>query len=217
MSDMKQRIESLSPRQFDILVCVARHLSSREIGRILGLSTSTVDSHVATALQKLGLASRREAALRMIESGFTSASPEVDIRLGSGDFHHGGNLPSNLHELPRPGTAINSASSGDGPARSSRERDESPTVAAHSAMARVMLGYLLNGFYIIAFFATMSAVALGANWIVIECERTNVDPFVLLVLKGVSHMLVLLDAIGVVTVTGLLTYGFIRVAMKAND
>src|SRR4051812_8692390 len=57
MPDMRQRIESLSPRQLDILVHVARHLSSREIGRILGLSTSTVDTHVATALQKLGLGS----------------------------------------------------------------------------------------------------------------------------------------------------------------
>jgi DNA-binding CsgD family transcriptional regulator len=217
MSDMRQRIESLSPRQFDILVCVARHLSSREIGQILGLSVSTVDSHVATALQKLGLASRREAALRLIELGFTSALPEVDIRLGSGDFHHGGNLPSNLHELPGAGTAINSGFSGEGRARSLGECDESPTIAGHSAMARVMVGYLLDGFYIIAFFAIMSAVALGANWIVIECERTNIDPFVLLVLKGVSYMLVLLDAIGVVTVTGLLTYSFIRVTMKAND
>jgi hypothetical protein len=60
----------------------------------------------------------------------------------------------------------------------------------------------------------MSAVALGANWIVIECEQSNIDPFVL---KGVSYMLVVLDAVGVVTVTGLLTYRFIRATMKADD
>ena len=84
-------------------------------------------------------------------------------------------------------------------------------------MARVMARYLLDGFYIIAFFASMSAVALGENWIVIECEQANIDPFVLLVLKGVSYMLVVLDAAGVVTVTGLLTYSFVRMTMKAGD
>lgn len=218
MSDVRQRIESLSPRQFDILVCVARHLSSREIGQLLGLSVSTVDSHVAAALQKLGLASRREAALRMIELGFIAASPEVDIRRRSGDFHHGGKLPSNLHELQAAETPINFKSSGDDRARASGEDgNEPPALAINSAMARVTVRYLLDGFYIIAFFAIMSAVALGANWIVIACEQSNIDPFVLLVLKGVSYMLVLLDGVGVVTVTGLLTYSFIRATMKADD
>lgn len=218
MSDMRQRIESLSPRQFDILVRVARHLSSREIGQILGLSVSTVDSHVATALQKLGLGSRREAALRMIESGFVPPSPDVETTRQASDFHHGGNLPSNLHELRAPEPPINSESLGDDRARGSGDDGDEPSAPAiHTAMARVMVGYLLDGFYIIAVFATMSAVALGANWIVIECERTTVDPFVLLVLKAVSYMLVVLDAVGVVTMTGLLTYSFIRVTMKASD
>jgi DNA-binding CsgD family transcriptional regulator len=217
MSDMRQRIESLSPRQFDILVCVARHLSSREIGRILGLSVSTVDSHVAGALQKLGVTSRREAALRMIEFGFVPSSVEAEARRGPGDFHDSGKLLSNLHELPGAGTPVNSGWAGDGHARFSGNREESPAPAINSAMARVMVRYLLDGFYIIAFFAIMSAVALGANWIVIECEQSNIDPFVLLVLKGVSYMLVVLDAVGVVTVAGLLTYSVIRVTMRVDD
>jgi DNA-binding CsgD family transcriptional regulator len=222
MSDMRQRIESLSPRQFDILVCVARHLSSREIGRILGLSVSTVDSHVAGALQKLGVASRREAALRMIELGFVPSSVEADTSRAPGDFHDSGKLLSNLHELPGAGTPANSGRAGDGHARFSgnREegnREESPAPAINSAMARVMVRYLLDGFYIIAFFAIMSAVALGANWIVIECEQSSIDPFVLLVLKGVSYTLVVLDAVGVVTVAGLLTYSVIRVTMRVDD
>jgi len=214
---MRQRIESLSPRQFEILVHVARHLGSREIGRILGLSVSTVDSHVASALQRLGLVSRREAALRMIELGFMPSPRQADIEHGSGDFHHGGNLPSNLHELSNAETPINSGSSGDDRARSSGDFDESPALAIHSAMAPVIGRYLLDGVYIIAFFAIMSAAALGAHWIVIKCEQSNIDPFVLLVLTGVSYMLVILDAVGVVTVTGLLTYSFIRATMKAGD
>lgn len=152
----------------------------------------------------------------MIELGFIPASPEVDIRRGSGDFHHGGERPSNLHELQAAERPISSKSSGGGRARASGE-DEPPAAAINSAMARVMVRYLLDGFYIIAFFAIMSALALGANWIVIECEQSNIDPFVLLVLKGVSYMLVVLDAVGVVTVTGLLTYRFIGATMKADD
>jgi len=217
MSDMRQRIDSLSPRQFEILVHVARHLSSREIGRILGLSVSTVDSHVATALQRLGLASRREAALRMIELGFMPCSREADIGPGSGDFRHGGSLPSNLHELSHAGTPINSGSSGEDRARSSGEFDEAPALAIYSAMAPVIARFLLDGFYIIAFFAIMSAVAVGAHWIVIKCEQSDVDPFVLLVLRGVSYMFVVLDAVGVVTVTGLLTYRFIRAMMTVDN
>jgi len=218
MSDMRRRIESLSSRQFAILVCVARHMSSREIGKALGLSVSTVDSHVATALRRLGLAGRREAALRMIELGFTPSPHDEDAMRRSGDFRHGGNSLSNLHELRAAETPIHSKSSGAGPARvSGEDGDESRALAINSAMAKVMVHYMLNGFYIIAFFAIMSAVALGANWIVIECERSNVDLFVLLVLKSASYMLVVLDAVGVVTVTALLTHRFIRFTMKADD
>ena len=84
-------------------------------------------------------------------------------------------------------------------------------------MARVVVRYLLDAIYISLVFAVMSAVAFSVHWIVIECERLQIDPAVLLVLKGVSYMLVVLDAVGVVTVTGLLTDRFIRSTMKADD
>lgn len=153
----------------------------------------------------------------MIELGFISSPRDVDVTPRSGDFHHGGNLLSNRHEWPALEAPINSRLLGAGRAQASGEIGNAPPPAIHSAMARVMARYLLDGFYIIAFFAIMSAVALGANWIVIECEQSNIDPFVLLVLKGVSYMLVILDAAGVVTVTGLLTYSLIRMTMKAGD
>ncbi|MFL6843772.1 MAG: response regulator transcription factor [Allosphingosinicella sp.] len=213
---MRKWIESLSPRQFEIMVLVARHLSSSEIGRLLGLSLSTVDSHVATALRKLGFANRREAALWMIESGFVRRSPDDEAR--SGDFRYGENPLSNLHELSTAGTAPNSRSPGEGRAGSPEGKgDGLPAPAVHLAMAWVVARFLLDGLYLILFFATMSAVALGANWIVFECEQSNIDPFVLLVLKAVSYMLVVLDAIGIVTITGLLTYRFVRATMKAGD
>lgn len=218
MSDMRQRIESLSPRQFEILVCVSKHLSSKEIGQRLGLSPATVDSHIAAALQKLGLASRRDAALRMIELGFAPSAPEDEGARSRADPHHGGAPPSNLHELSAIGRPNTVAWTGRGLARpSGGDGDGSPALSIKSGMARVIVRYLLDGFYIILFFAIMSAVALGAHWIVIKCEQSEIDPFVLLVLKGVSYMLVILDAVGVVTATGLLTYRFIRATMKADD
>jgi DNA-binding CsgD family transcriptional regulator len=212
MTDIRQRFESLSPRQFEIMVHVARHLSSREIGRILGLSAATVDSHIVAALQKLGLSSRRDAAFRMIELEFAASPPDID------DLHPGGGLPSNRHELPAVAMPTTSSAPGRGFARSSGgDGDGSSAFAIDSGMARVIVRYLLDGLYVVLFFAIMSAVAFGANWIVIKCEQSDIDPFVLLVLKGASYVLVLLDSVGVVTVTGLLTYRFIRATMKADD
>jgi hypothetical protein len=84
-------------------------------------------------------------------------------------------------------------------------------------MARVIGRYLLDAAYISLFFAVMSAVAFGVNWVVIKCEQWQIDPTVLFILKAVSYMLVVLDSLGVVTATGLLTYRFIRALVKAGD
>ncbi|MFL6863585.1 MAG: response regulator transcription factor, partial [Allosphingosinicella sp.] len=201
-------------RQFEILLHVAQHLSSREIGQILGLSPATIDSHIAAALQKLGLSSRREAALRMIELGFASSLPRSEQDWLVHAAHHGGELPSNRHELPRPAAERSSDRPKLGVFWSAEGKgDGSPP---KSGMGPVVLRSLLDGFYIILFFAIMSAAAFGMHWIVIRCERLAIDPFVLLVLRWVSYALVVLDGAGVVTATALLTYRFIRAAEKAG-
>jgi DNA-binding CsgD family transcriptional regulator len=206
MADMRQLIESLSPRQFEILVCVARHLSSREIGILLRLSPATVDSHIAAALQKLGLATRRDAALRMIEFGFAPPAPESEGGRPHGDFHHGGEPPSNPHELPAIGRPISSGLPGRGPAwPSGGEGDGSPELSIRSGMGRVIVRYLLDAFYISLFFIVMSAVAFGVHWVVIQIEKWHIDPTVLF------------DAFGVVAATGLLTFRFVRAMVKASD
>jgi hypothetical protein len=84
-------------------------------------------------------------------------------------------------------------------------------------MGRVVIRYLLDGFYISLFFAVMSAVAFGAHWVVIQCEQWHIDPVVLMILRAVSYLLAALDAIGVVTATGFLTYRFIRAIVRADD
>lgn len=215
---MRDLINSLSPRQREVMIYVAQHLSSKEIGFLLGLSAATVDSHISAALQRLDIRTRREAVLRMADLGYASgASQPQSSGQESGD-HHGGDPRSNRAPLYPQGETSTSDLSAHGRIGHFRgDGGEPQRRAIKSGMARVIVRYLLDGFYISLFFAVMSAVAFGAHWIVIICEDWKIDPVVLLVLKGVSYMLAGLDAIGVVTATGLLTYRFIRAMMQADD
>ncbi len=63
----------------------------------------------------------------------------------------------------------------------------------------------------------MSAVAFGANRIVVKCEQLQIDPVVLIILKGVSYMLAAIDGAGVVIATSFLTFRFVRAIVKADD
>jgi DNA-binding NarL/FixJ family response regulator len=52
----------LTSRELEILALLAGNLSNADIARKLFLSTKTVGHHASAILQKLGIASRREAA-----------------------------------------------------------------------------------------------------------------------------------------------------------
>jgi DNA-binding NarL/FixJ family response regulator len=52
--------ERLSPRENEITTLAARGHTNREIAALLHLSPRTVETHVANALAKLGLRSRRD-------------------------------------------------------------------------------------------------------------------------------------------------------------
>jgi len=60
-------ITKLTTRQRDCLRLVLQHMQSKEIGRELGISPMTVDNHLRSAIQTLGVATRLEAA-RMLQS-----------------------------------------------------------------------------------------------------------------------------------------------------
>lgn len=60
---MRARIDSLSDGQKACLRLVHGHLSSKEIARKLGISRHTADQRIALACQKLGVTSRRDAAI----------------------------------------------------------------------------------------------------------------------------------------------------------
>ncbi|MEO8136428.1 MAG: response regulator transcription factor [Betaproteobacteria bacterium] len=57
------KIDQLSPREQEILRCVARGASNKEIGRDLGIAETTVKIHVQHVLRKLDVSSRVQAAV----------------------------------------------------------------------------------------------------------------------------------------------------------
>lgn len=63
----------LTPREREILACLARGESNKEIARRLDLAESTVKIHVQNILKKLGLSSRVQAAVYAVEHGLTQS------------------------------------------------------------------------------------------------------------------------------------------------
>lgn len=61
--------DMLTAREEDVLRLVARGYSNKEIGHTLGVSDTTVKSHVSSILGKLGLPSRTQAALYAVRVG----------------------------------------------------------------------------------------------------------------------------------------------------
>lgn len=69
-------LDALTPREIDVLRCLALGASNHDIAVELSISTRTVTTHVRNILDKLGLANRTQAALYAVEHGI-SARPEV--------------------------------------------------------------------------------------------------------------------------------------------
>lgn len=53
----------------EILRLIARGLSNKEIAKALGISPSTVKTHVESLLEKLGASDRTEAAVKALRGG----------------------------------------------------------------------------------------------------------------------------------------------------
>lgn len=64
---------SLTPRERDVVVLVARGATNREIGKQLGVAERTARTHVSNILAKLGLASRTQAAMWAVREGLVDA------------------------------------------------------------------------------------------------------------------------------------------------
>jgi NarL family two-component system response regulator LiaR len=64
--------ETLTAREEDVLKLLARGFSNKEISQALGVSDTTVKSHVSSILGKLDLASRTQAALYAVRVGLVT-------------------------------------------------------------------------------------------------------------------------------------------------
>jgi len=67
-----EAVASLTPRELEILVAIARGLTNTEIGERLTVAESTVKTHVGRVLMKLGLRDRVHAVIFAYEHGLAS-------------------------------------------------------------------------------------------------------------------------------------------------
>ncbi len=60
-----EMVGALTPRRFQVLQLIARGLTNREVGEILGISSHTVKSHMAGLFESLDVTNRTEAAFAL--------------------------------------------------------------------------------------------------------------------------------------------------------
>jgi DNA-binding NarL/FixJ family response regulator len=60
--------DRLTQRQREIVACVARGLSNKQIGRQLGISPTTVKTHLHNIFERIGIGGRTLLALRAADS-----------------------------------------------------------------------------------------------------------------------------------------------------
>jgi DNA-binding NarL/FixJ family response regulator len=63
-------VRSLSAREIQVLNLVSNGLPDKQIAKLLGISTFTVNKHVGAILVKMQAGSRTEASVRAIMEGF---------------------------------------------------------------------------------------------------------------------------------------------------
>lgn len=71
----------LTPRQLDVLELLAKGLTNREIGGVLGISAATVKHHVSAVIEALDVSNRTEAATALRDLGLArdSATEETPV------------------------------------------------------------------------------------------------------------------------------------------
>lgn len=70
INDTREAFSPLSPREMEILECVTRGMSNKEIAYSLGISHQTVKNHMTAILQKLDVEDRTQAAVYALQHGW---------------------------------------------------------------------------------------------------------------------------------------------------
>jgi len=73
-------LNSLTPREHDVLHLVVEGQSNKEIGRALSISEDTVKKHVQTILSKLGVSDRTQAAVKAVRAGLVSPFSNEELK-----------------------------------------------------------------------------------------------------------------------------------------
>ena len=76
-------IDPLSERELEVIRCIIRGMRNAEIADSLFVSAETVKSHVSTAIHKLGVRDRTQAAVFALTHGLIEADIEKPARGGS--------------------------------------------------------------------------------------------------------------------------------------
>jgi DNA-binding NarL/FixJ family response regulator len=79
-ADMSETFSPLSAREMEILQCVTRGLSNKEIARTLKISHQTVKNHMTAILRKLAVEDRTQAAVFALREGWVRLQDTDDER-----------------------------------------------------------------------------------------------------------------------------------------
>lgn len=134
-----EALDLLTPRERECLRLVYEHMSSKEIGRRLGISKHTVDTHVDKARQRLGALDRYDAARRVVahDRAMGIPTPSGPDTIGIGAVVQIGLAP------PRTGDASSEPIEQD---QSFQDRDPGPGPAPGGGRLRAdMAGAALSG------------------------------------------------------------------------
>jgi DNA-binding NarL/FixJ family response regulator len=75
---MDRPIESLTPREMDVLRLAAQGLTNKAIGAQLNVSDRTVQGHLANIFSKLHVTTRTEAVMRAVSLGWLSPTDRIE-------------------------------------------------------------------------------------------------------------------------------------------